>query len=347
MAILEKKFTSTEYFIKYRVEPSQNNLRLDQYLQNHFQSFSRQQIKKKIVSGQIKIIGRPFPHRPSTKVKEYEEVEITTKSSDLIDEKFFGEEIKLYSPNTLFENDKFIVINKPPFMSTHPTGAHLFFCATVFLEEQLGHKVYSIHRLDRETSGAMILGKKPKVTSHYTEMFEERKVQKVYLLITHKNTDLNFPIIAKERLGDKTDFIPRNFHHCYPEESNEGKSAETHFHLVKEYPEFNIILAFPKTGRQHQIRAHAYHYGIYLLGDKLYNTDPMIFSRFKDGESLDTDKENLIINRQALHAYYLKFPNENSYTAPIFSDLEEFLESKNIDVVKLNEELQGYLKNIF
>jgi 23S rRNA pseudouridine1911/1915/1917 synthase len=119
--------------------------------------------------------------------------------------------------------------------------------------------------------------------------------------------------------------------HHYPENSIEGKDAETHFEVIFEKNDFVLVLAFPLTGRQHQIRVHAAAHGYPLLGDKIYNGDHTLFMRFKDGDATDEDHQKMQIPRQALHAVGLKivYPTEwVHFIAPLPKDLSDWIQDR-------------------
>jgi RluA family pseudouridine synthase len=304
-----KEFTSKKYTVVYETKEDHHGLRLDQFLKLHFQTFSREKIKKKIASGTINILNREQKFKASTKLLKGDQIEIVSMEEDFARETWNQKEIELdFDIETVYEDEDYIVINKPPFMSTHPTGGHLFYCATVILEERLKIPISSVHRLDRETSGLLVLSKNPKTSKLLTKVFENRKVKKVYFLIAKKNDQIDFPFVATQRLGSEEDFVPKLFVHCYDQKSSKGKSAETSFHKIASGKEFVLALASPKTGRQHQIRAHAAFHDIPLIGDKLYNGDPAIFTRHKDKVPLESDFTDMIIPRHALHAIGLKLP---------------------------------------
>jgi 23S rRNA pseudouridine1911/1915/1917 synthase len=188
-----KKFTTEKYEVIHLVEEEQDGLRLDQFLMQYLQSFSRQDIKKKIKAGDIRIQDRPYPHKPSVKVYHGEKVQIITLRGTLEDEYWRGEKLSLeLDPVIIKEDDDLIVISKPPYMTTHPTGKHLFNCATVYFETKYNHTIHSIHRLDRETSGVQLLGKNPKSAQRFTDLFEKDEVKKCYFLIGHKEKISNF-----------------------------------------------------------------------------------------------------------------------------------------------------------
>ena len=349
MIELEKKFSPIRYYAKLKVEESEDGKRLDQVLQSFFESFSREQIKKKISKGDIKIIGRPHPHKPSVKVYHQEEIEVTTERGNLEDEFWRGDKIQFEEPRVIAENEHYIAISKPPYMSTHPTGKHLFFCATVVMADQLSQPVYSIHRLDRETSGVLLLGKSVVGTQVLTEAFEKRLTQKVYLFLSQASVNTK-EFVAQERLGTKDQFIPRLFVHCFPKNSNLGKSAETKFIHILKHGEINLWMALPKTGRQHQIRAHAFFHNIPLVGDKLYNEDPLTFGRFKDEVPLESDFDRMMMDRHALHAFALQIPktqvNEEAILcAPMPIDFVATLKSQgDFDEQKVESILYDLLK---
>jgi 23S rRNA pseudouridine1911/1915/1917 synthase len=347
---LEKSFTTEKYEVLHLVEEEHDGIRLDQFLMNYLVSFSRQNIKKKIASGDVTILGRPHPHKPSAKVYAGEKVRIITLRGNLEDEYWRGEKLELeLDPTIIKEDDDLLVVAKPPYMTTHPTGKHLFNCATVYFETKYGHTIHSIHRLDRETSGVQLLGKNPTAAQKFTDYFEKDEVSKCYFLMAEKEKTIDFPISAKERLGTKDDFIPRLFNHCFAERSTEGKHAQTDFFEIFQNDKYILAIAKPKTGRQHQIRSHAAHHGFPLIGDKLYNGDPSIFMRFKDGDATEEDHDRMDLHRHALHALALKIPKYDLFKAPLPQDFIDWLE-KRVPELKREEielKIDGILKEIF
>lgn len=335
MSEIEKSFTTEKYVVSYPVMTEHTGWRLDQFVMQCMPTLSRQFLKKKIEKGEVTISGRKSPHKPSVKVHFGERVTVTTHNDGMIEDEYWHGEVvpRDQEPTIVFEDSGLLVINKPPFMITHPAGKNLFYCATVFYETIYKHTMHSIHRLDRETSGVLLLGKNPKTSQKVSALFEEDKVRKCYFLIAHKNSGAKtFPFTAKERLGRDEGAIPRGLISPYPENSEDGKEAETHFELILEKDNYVLALAFPLTGRQHQIRVHAATNGYPLLGDKLYNGDSSIFIRFKDFTATLDDHDKMQIPRQALHAAALKltYP-ENDYQhfiAPLPKDLSHWIEHK-------------------
>lgn len=355
MAEISKKFSSDKYEVVFSVEPEEDGLRLDQYCMTFLASFSRQQIKRKIQRGEVRIMGRPHPHKPSSKVYENEHIMIFTPRGELEDEYWNGEKIKLQlDPEILFENDDIVAISKPAYMTTHPTGKHLFNCATVYLETKYQKTVHSIHRLDRETSGVLLLGRNPAAAQTMTALFENNQVRKCYFFMAHKKNTPHLPFTANERMGSQDNFIPRLFVHCYKEDSSEGKHAQTTFYMLEESDDYMLGLAFPKTGRQHQIRTHAAFHGLPLIGDKLYNGDPQVFIRFKDGIATKEDHDKMQLPRHALHstALLLEWPSPERPTllrAPIPQDFIPWIQKNFNDLCmkKLELKIDRLIKDFF
>ena len=336
MSVIEKSFTTEKYVASHPVQSEQDGWRLDQFVLKCMPTMSREFIKRKIEKGEVVISGRKPPHKPSVKVHYGERVTITTHNDGLIEEEYwYGKVVsKEAKPTIIFEDEGLLVINKPPYMITHPAGKNLFYCATVYFETIYKKTIHSIHRLDRETSGLLLLGKNPKATQRVSQLFEDDKVRKCYFLIAHKKEDATpFPFTAKERMDRVEGSIPAGIMSWYPETHHLGKDAETHFDLILEKDGYILALAYPLTGRQHQIRVHAAAHGYPLLGDKLYNGDVGVFCRFKDFEATEEDHEKMQIPRQALHAVSLKltYPTDEKYTtfiAPLPQDLSDWVEAK-------------------
>ncbi len=333
MSDIKKSFTTEKYVISHSVQDEQDGWRLDQFVMKCMPTLSREFLKKKIEKGEVEIGGRKSPHKASVKVHAGERITITTHNDGMIEEEFwYGEVIpKTEKPTVIFEDNGLLAVNKPPYMITHPAGKNLFYCATVFFETIHKKTIHSIHRLDRETSGVLLLAKNPPTAQQVSILFEEDKVRKCYFFIAHKKENATpFPFTAKERLGRKEGAIPESIMFATPEDSEEGKESETHFESILEKDGYVLALAFPLTGRQHQIRVHAATHGYPLLGDKLYNGDSSVFIRFKDNDATDEDHEKMQIPRQALHAAALKIlykEKPTHFIAPLPKDLTNWISS--------------------
>jgi RluA family pseudouridine synthase len=320
-----KKYNDSFFEAKLEVEEAQNGLRLDQIVGEYLSGHSREQIKKKIKAGEAKVINRDCSNKSSAKLKTKDIIEIIIHRTSHEDEYWRGELLPLEKPKVIYEDDDLLVINKPPFMSTHPTGKHLFNCATVYYENKLDLKtVHSVHRLDRETSGVLILTKNPKAANAYTEEFEKNSVRKCYLWISKReNFSATSDFSADQNLGNPYSGLKRVIVEAFSNDSELGKKAFTDFQILESNEKYSIGLAFPLTGRTHQIRVHAREFGHPLIGDKLYLGGYPLFQRFKDNLYNSKDCDDVISPRHFLHAFSLKIKN-NIFHAPLNDDMKEF-----------------------
>ncbi len=348
MAILNKKFTTQVYEVTYYVEETQHGMRLDQYLQIYLETWSRQEVKKRIKAGDVKIIGRPGKHRPSTTLHYKERIFFKIERTTQEDEYWRGELIELDErPEIIFEDKELIVMNKPPYMACHPTGRHLFYCATVMFEEKYEKTIHSIHRLDRETSGVMMLGKEPQIANLMGEEFIHDRVKKCYFFIAKANEDYKGEIefFSDERLGASEEGLKRVYIDSYPEDSHEGKHAYTDFKVLFKEGDYVIGLAFPQTGRQHQIRVHAMLRGLPLVGDKLYLGSFEMFQRFKDNLASPEEYDQMEHNRHCLHAIGLKLHykgEDRMYISSLPKDFIPLIKERFSTPV---EEIESTIKN--
>jgi RluA family pseudouridine synthase len=353
MTILKKTFGFDYYEVFYLVEPEHDGMRLDAYIQLYLKTFSRELIKKKIAQGEVVILNRPDSHKPSSRVYTGEEIRLVIPRTIHEDEYWRGEKVVLNEdPEVVFEDEEILVISKPAYMSAHPTGRHLFNCATVIFEARRGIPIKSIHRLDRETSGILILGKTSKAAAEIGKLFEfeHEKVQKCYFFIGIEQEgfkgEMNFT--AKERLGlQENDMMME----AYDVQSEDGKWAETEFKILHTEKGYLLGLAFPKTGRQHQIRVHAKEHGFPLVGDKLYLGSYKMFQNFKDNLAEPWEFDLMQIPRHALHAMALRIEyrgHKELFQSHLPHDLKEWIETKlEVKVTDLEATLTEAINNYF
>ncbi|MFO1442708.1 RluA family pseudouridine synthase [Bacillus sp. Bva_UNVM-123] len=191
----------------------------------------------------------------------------------------------------LYEDDHMIVFNKPAFMDTHPNSLHdetnTLANAAAFhlLAKGEIRKVKHIHRLDRDTSGAVLFAKHQLAGSLLDKLLEERRIKRTYLALVHGKLTL--------KKGTIQEPIGRDRHHPTRRRvSPTGQPATTHYELLETFrkEDLSLIKCQLDTGRTHQIRVHLSSIGHPLAGDLLYGGRP-------------------IINRQALHAAKLQIPH--------------------------------------
>ncbi len=354
MSLIFKEYKLSICISKYQVDIEEDGIRLDQYVQKYITALSREYIKKKITQKEITIDKRIHPLKASSKVHTGEIITVSMPASNRDEEFWNGQQIDLdMNPPIIFEDQDIVVISKPPFMSTHPTGRRIYYCATNLLEEKYQKKIYSIHRLDRETSGVLVMGKEVFYSNLISRQFEEGQIKKCYFFISKSKDDTvyNGPLefTARERLDAGDDELTRVVVSCYPQDSKQGKRAETFFKIIHQENDIILGMAFPKTGRQHQIRVHAMAHNLSLLGDKIYWGGYEMFSRFKDKIATSSDIADLEIPRQALHAISLKLKYKNEdkvFTAPIPLDLITWLKKRvKIPVSEIEFKIHDTIKN--
>ena len=130
--LIYKKYLENHFEAKLKVEELQDGIRLDQFIQDYLTSHSREQIKKKIKAGECRVLNRPASKKSSTKLKHKDIVEVIIHRTSHEDEYWRGSLLELEKPSIIFDDSDLLVINKPAFMSTHPTGKHLFNFTSMF-----------------------------------------------------------------------------------------------------------------------------------------------------------------------------------------------------------------------
>lgn len=194
----------------------------------------------------------------------------------------------------LFEDEHLIVVNKPPFISSldeRDGGA----TSILRMAKRYWADAQICHRLDKETSGLLLIAKDPETYRSISIEFEKRRVKKVYHALingTHVFEDLlvDLPIA---NLGSKNVIIDKA----------KGKRAETYFSSLTFFKHYTLVECRPVTGRMHQIRIHLATQRASIAGDALYNGKPIYLSQIKKGYSLSKgEEEQPIMKRFALHA---------------------------------------------
>ncbi len=197
----------------------------------------------------------------------------------------------------LFEDNDYVLINKPPFISTledRNDPMNILALAREVLDDP-----QVCHRLDKDTSGVLAIAKNPEAYRHLSMQFEHREVTKTYFAVadgTHHFEDrlVDAPIL---KLNDGTVVISR-----------EGKPAQTVFNTQQVFKNHTLIRCNPVTGRMHQIRIHLALLKAPITGDDVYGGKPFYISSVKRGFNLKKETEEApLMKRMALHAFSLKF----------------------------------------
>lgn len=266
-----------------------------------------------------------FSVRSLSKMKRYKTVKVNNQyikpsekinKGDLIEVKIEEDMADFKSQNLdlpiLYDDFDIIMVNKPPFMVVHPTKSH--YENTVangithhIMKKNEKVKVRFVNRLDMNTSGLVIVAKNPYAQFVLSSDMKEDKVEKMYIAVVKGVVKEDFGTINAPIYRPTDDSVKRIVH-------EDGQASVTHFEVVKRLKDATVLKLKLETGRTHQIRVHLNHIGHGIIGDELYG--------YVD-ESL--------INRQALHAFSLKFKQPRTredleFKAPLPRDMEELIE---------------------
>ena len=205
----------------------------------------------------------------------------------------------------IFENDDILVINKPTGVSvTADRGGDADILQLLNAQITVTEPLRLIHRLDKDTSGIMLLAKHKPAQSRYSSLFAKRQVCKLYLALV--NGPLSYPGGSIKDPIARSQRNPRAMH-IHP---RLGKPAHTVWKQLADFGEISLVAAQTITGRTHQIRIHFSHRGMPLAIDPMYGPNkPLMLSSFKNGYRPKQDREEPpIIDRLTLHAYQLTIP---------------------------------------
>jgi 23S rRNA pseudouridine1911/1915/1917 synthase len=223
------------------------------------------------------------------------------------------EEIPL---DILFEDDDLVVVNKPPGMVVHPARGHWSGTLVSALQYHFGPSLSSsggplrpgiVHRLDRDTSGAILVARHDQAHGRLAIQFQSRSIEKEYFAI----------VVGKPQMD--SDVVDRAIavHPSHREKmttvraDEEGRSAQTFYQVTERFRGFAAVAALPKTGRTHQIRVHLAHVNLPVLCDRAYGHRAVLTRGELSGDAADT---TVVMARQALHARRLRFehPRRNA-----------------------------------
>jgi len=319
---------AVELLVKVKAE----GMRVDQYLQVFFHGSSRSELQKAIAGGHVTVNGKPT--KASYKVRNDDElwVRMPTPVHDVI----VPENIPL---EVLYEDEVLAVINKPPNMVVHPARGNwtstLVNALAFRFQNQLStangnYRLGIVHRLDRDTSGAILIAKDDKAHSKLSMQFEKRTVFKEYvaLVVGELDRDSDYVEVSLKQHPHE-----REKQTVAAADDPEGKHACSYYEVMERFRGYTLVKVQPRTGRTHQIRVHLAHVGCPVLADRMYGR--MAQFRKVDlvpGIPRDGDTDMVYLNRQALHAYRLRFKHPVSETwleieAPLPADMRSALEA--------------------
>jgi 23S rRNA pseudouridine1911/1915/1917 synthase len=230
----------------------------------------------------------------------------------------------------IFEDDRLLVVNKPGDVVCHPSKAGPWSSLVGALREYTRlPAVHLVFRLDRETSGVVVLAKDPGMASRLQVAMQDRKLDKVYLAVL--SGELAGAITVDRSLGDDVSSPVFVKSAVVPE--GEGQRAVSHFTPLAFGGGVTLARVVTETGRKHQIRAHAQWLAHPLIGDKIYGPDARLYLDFIDHGWTESLAAKLLLPRQALHCAEIALHRAglpHVFSAPLPVDLRQFLASRGI-----------------
>lgn len=294
------------------VTSSGKNQRLDVFLSENIKELTRSQIQKAIEEGDVNVNG--VSSRSSYRLREGDRIairiEVPEKEPVLIPENI---PLKI-----IYQDDSVIVIDKPAGLVVHPGSGnkdHTLSNALIYhfpwiKKVGLSDRPGIVHRLDKETSGVMVIAANNEAYSELTRQFKAREIKKVYLGLVwgsfvQETGQFLWPIGRHNKYGERMSIRTRK-----------ARSAETRFKVIKRFQNFSFLKIFPITGRTHQIRVHLAASGHPIVGDKSYGR-----------KKVKTDCPRLF-----LHAYRLVFLHPQKkikveFVSHLPEELENFLDN--------------------
>lgn len=288
----------------FKASIGQEPLRVDKFLMNFIENATRNKIQQAVKAGNVLVNDQPVKANYKVKANDLVRVVMAHPPHENL---LVAEDIPL---NILYEDDAVIVLNKPAGMVVHP--GHGNYTGTLVnglihhienLPENSSERPGLVHRIDKDTSGLLVVAKTEYAMAHLANQFFERTTERLYLALVWGNFEEDEGTIEgnigrslKNRL--QMDVFPNG---------EFGKPAITHFKVIERFNYVTLVECKLETGRTHQIRAHFTHIGHPLFNDERYGGDKVLkgttFTKYK--QFVENCFE--VLPRQALHAKTLGF----------------------------------------
>ena len=314
----------------FDVEKGQKPLRIDKYLMNFVENATRNKIQAAAKNGSIFVNGTPV--KSNYKVKPFDKIRVLFTHPPH-ENLLVGEDIRL---DIVYEDDELLVVNKPAGMVVHPGHGNYsgtLINALIYRFENLPNNSSErpglVHRIDKDTSGLLVIAKTEQSMTHLSLQFAEKTSEREYVAIVWGNVEEqegtvegNIGRHPKNRLQN-TVFLG--------DEADKGKPAVTHYKVLERLGYVTLISCKLETGRTHQIRVHMKHIGHTLFNDERYGGEKVLkgttFTKYKQF----VDNCFKVLPRQALHAKTLGFVHPKtgkfmSFDTPVPDDMVQCIE---------------------
>lgn len=322
-----------EHF-QIKVDPKQDPLRIDKFLMDRLPKITRNRLQKAIKNGYVLVNGEEV--KANYKVNPGDVISVNYPEKPRLGKKVEGEELPL---NVVYEDDDLMVINKEPGMVVHPGignfSGTLVNAVVNYLEKtdlpvmpgNLADRPGLVHRIDKDTSGLLVIAKNVDSMSALSAQFKEHSVERTYNAIVWGQPDEEEGTI-KSYLGRHP--TNRMLFTSY-EDPEEGKHAITHYKVLRGLYYVSLVECKLETGRTHQIRVHMSSIGHTIFNDSRYGGDRIlkgtVFSKYK--KFVENCFE--ILERQGLHAATLGFIHPRTgkkmqFEAPLPDDMQQAIE---------------------
>jgi 23S rRNA pseudouridine1911/1915/1917 synthase len=315
-----------------KTDKGQEPYRIDKFLMNRIEGATRNKIQQALEAGLITVNGQPV--KPNYKVKAFEEIVIYSSEhpdeSDIVPEPM--------DINIVYEDDAVMVIDKPAGMVVHPGSGN--YSGTLLngiayylkqqnpeIDETILPRFGLVHRIDKNTSGLLLMAKTAAASTHLAKQFFHHTIQRKYVALVWGDVEEEQGTVVAH-VGRNQRF--RKLFEAYPE-GEHGKEAITHYRVLERFNYVTLVECVLETGRTHQIRVHMKHIGHTLFGDTTYGGDKIlkgtIFTKYK--QFVENCLE--LCPRQALHAFTLGFKhpvtNEDMFfESSLATDMEQVIE---------------------
>jgi len=324
--------------LNIKVDKGQEPMRIDKFLVQRMEKVSRNKIQHAIEAGRVLVNNKTIP--PNHKIKPKDEI-IVYSDKEVHGEKIIPEKMDL---DIFYEDDDVMIINKAPGLVVHPASGN--YTGTLIngvayylqqnnssLNEENLPRFGLVHRIDKNTSGLMVIAKTEKAVTSLAKQFFDHTVKRQYMaLVWGDMADDTGTVIA--HVGRHQRF--RKLFDAYPE-GEHGKEAITHYKVLERFGYTTLVQCVLETGRTHQIRVHMQHIGHPLFNDDTYGGDKIVkgtvFSKYK--QFVDNCFE--ICPRHALHAKTIGFIHPTTRKEVLFeSELPD-------DMKGVIEKWRGYV----